>query len=273
VCSSDLSALLSTPLFHGMSGLLFNGEVGLLIFTPWVLLVLICFPSFVRAHLPESVLCGTIFLFNFLFFAKFDSWHGGWVAGPRMLTPTLPFLVIVIVPIIERLQHPGAFGRWPRAALRSLSMALLGAGFLIQVVGGLFPEDRYYALMEFYKDKPAKPWWAGSIPLASIDFLSQMTAAKAQSGRRAEYTHPDQLEVQREEERAYLSMSTAPNEEDFLHSFPNSENMTSPNLMLLKMRLLGLSALPIYGYIISVVFLGLIGLMGLKRYAASVCGE
>ena len=216
------------------------------------------------------MLCGTLFLVNFLFFAKYDSWHGGWVAGPRFLAPTLPFFVMAMVPCIERLQHPDAAAQWPRAwaTLRTAMMILLIAGALIQTLGVVFPEERYYALMQFSMDKPAKPWWTGSIPLASIDFLSRVTAAEARTTRRAEYTGSDQLEVQREEERAYASASTTTNEESFLVSFPNSENLMLPSLMLFKLKSLGLPASAVYGYGVCVFFLGLIGLMGLKRYAA-----
>src|SRR5271165_1814191 len=109
------SLLFATPLFHGMYELLINGEIGLLVFTPWILVALICFPSFARKHLPVSVLCGTLFLFTFVFFAKYDAWHAGWVAGPRFLTPTLPFLAMLTVPWIEKLQRRGTGERWPRS--------------------------------------------------------------------------------------------------------------------------------------------------------------
>jgi hypothetical protein len=284
------SALLSTPLFHGTSELLFNGEVGLLIFAPWILVALICFPSFVRAHLPESVLCGTLFLLNFLFFAKYDSWHGGRVAGPRFLTPTLPFLVMAVVPLIERLKRRDATERESRpwAVLRAVMMILVTAAALIQFLGVIFPEDRYYALMgiyvdtnliEFYADYPqamalyrgprVRPWWAGSIPLASIDFVPRVDATNAQPARSVDLRDHDRATVARQEAQVRAALSTANTEEDFLRSFPNSENLTLPNLMLFKMKLLGLPASAEYGYCVSLACLGLIGLMGLKRYAHS----
>jgi hypothetical protein len=284
------SALLSTPLFHGTFELLFNGEVGLLIFAPWVLGALLCFPSLVRAHLPESVLCGALVLMNFLFFAKYDSWHGGRVAGPRFLTPTLPFLVVAVVLWIERRKHQDATERVPRpwAVLRTAMMILLTAAALIQFLGVIFPEDRYYALMgiygdskliDFYADTPqvmalyqgprVRPWWAGSIPLASIDFVPRVNAANAQPARPVDLKDHDWAAVAPQEAQVRAALSTANTEEDFLRAFPNSENLTLPNLMLCKMKLLGLPASAEYGYCISVAFLGLTGLMGLKSYAQS----
>ena len=278
------SLLFSTPLFQGASELLFNGEVGLLIFAPWFLVALICYPSFVRAHLPESVLCGTLFLFNFIFFAKYDSWHAGWVAGPRFLTPTLPFLVLAMVPCIERFQRRGSAEQGQRgwAVLRTVMMVLVIAGALIQSFGVLYPEERYYTLMgcygpprlmAFYGDArpmafcgetPVRPWWTGSIPLASIDFLARAETPNPRSTRPVDY---DQVTVGRQETQTSAAMSAAKTEEDFLRSSPNFENLISPNLMLFKLKLLGVPASAVYGYGVSVVFVGLIGLMNLKRYA------
>jgi len=266
------SLLFATPLFHGMYELLINGEIGLLVFTPWILVALICFPSFARKHLPESVLCGTLFLFTFVFFAKYDAWHAGWVAGPRFLTPTLPFLAMLTVPWIEKLQRRGTGERWPRslAILRAVTIVLLLTGAGIQIVGVPFPEDRYYSLiLYYYVDRSVKPWWAGSIPLASIAFLSNISAANAHSVRPTESTDGDQLAIVREQAHAYATMNAAKTERDFLDSFPNSENLVSPNLMLYKMKLLGLPSSAVYCYGGSIAFLGLLGLMGLRRSTRS----
>ena len=187
----SVSLLFSTPLWKGVSGLMLNGEIGLLIFAPWTILALVCFPSFVRAHLPESVLCGSLFLLNFLFFAKYDSWHAGWVAGPRFLTPTLPFLIMAMLPCIERLWRLGENrqGSPFLVPFRVTLVVLVVAAGLVQIFGALYPEERYYclmglsadtrllgfygttpAIMELYKGSRRRLWWAGSIPLGSIDF-------------------------------------------------------------------------------------------------------
>jgi hypothetical protein len=159
------SALLSNPLLRGMGELLFNNEVGLFVFAPWIVLSLIAFPLFFREHLAESALCGAIFLLNFLFFAMYPSWHGGMVAGPRLLIATLPFLVLVLVPYIEGLRTARA--QWNRL-LRAVAAGLFAAAFLIQAFGALYPESRYYILSRFYEDRSTKPWWTGSIPLARL---------------------------------------------------------------------------------------------------------
>jgi hypothetical protein len=281
------SLLFSTPLFRGIYELLFNGEVGLLVFAPWFLVALVCFPSFVRAHLPESVLCGTIFPLTFLFFAKYDSWHAGRVAGPRFLTPVLPFLVMAMVPCIKKLQCQGPleFSSRTWRALRTVTMVLVIASALTQFLGVLFPEDRYYALMGLYADaqetgfyggSPAiiglykgtrvRPWWVGSITLASIDFLTRVDHTNAPSARPVELVDHDQTTAARQETQMRAAMSAAKTEEDYLRAFPNSENLMLPNLMLFKLKLLGIPPSAAYVFAVSMVFVGVLGLIGLKRY-------
>lgn len=283
------SQLFSNPLFYGTFKLLFNGEIGLLIFAPWILVALFCFPSFARAHLSESVLCGTLFLLTFLFFAKYDSWHAGRVAGPRFLTPTLPFLVVAMVPFIERVSRRPAVEPLsrPLSAMRSAMAILVIGAALFQCLGALFPEDRYYELMGlygdqkligFYGDAPdiiglyrgprVRPWWVGSIPLASIDFLIHMDTVNVQSPKRVDLADRDQATVARQEAQVRAALTAAKTEQDFLRAFPNSENLTVPNLMLLKLRLLGIPAWIAYVFCTFVIFAGVIGLVGLKRHLA-----
>jgi hypothetical protein len=259
------SATFSTPLFQGLFKVLFSGEFGLLVFAPWVLLALVCLPLFVREHLPESVLCATAFLVYLVFFAKFSHLEGGWVAGPRYLVPILPFLVVAMAPAIQRLQQSAAWKQRPWALIGPLMVALVGVGFLIQSVGTLFPDERYYALREFYEYKPVKPWWFGSVPMASIEFLSQMSIPKGKMAREVEF---DQMTARHEQDRASAGVDSAATEDEYLGRFPNASNMTSPNLMLLKLKPMGLPVSAGIAYAIASVAIGFAGAVGLRRSIA-----
>jgi len=261
------SALLSNPLLRGMGELLFSNEVGLFVFAPWIFVSLIAFPLFLREHLAESALCGAIFLSNLLFFARYPSWHGGMVAGPRLLIATLPFLVLVLVPYIEGLRTARAQlrNRLPRA----VAVGLIAAAFLVQAFGSLYPESRYYILTRFYEDRSTKPWWTGSIPLASLDFLSRIRATEQGSAEQAAPVNPDPLAVSRQEEFAFASMRTAANEQDFLRSFPNSVNLILPDLILAKMRPLGLPRPILFGYFTVSAIACLLGTIGILKYSKS----
>lgn len=261
------SHLLSNPLLQGMYQLLFNGEVGLLIFAPWVILAGVSFRQFMRAHLSEAVLCGTMFVVNFLFFAKAEPWHGGWVAGPRYLVPTLPFVIVVILPCIDGFWQPRAVKEKIWLILRPVAVVSLLAGLLIQCAGVVLPTDRYYRLMGFYEDKPMKPRWAGSIPLASIDYLSKMSTMSAPSTGAVQVLITDQLAVVEQGNQAWAAVNTATSEEEFLSLFPNPENLIVPNLMVTKTRLMGLPTVVGFGYVLGALAIGVAGVVGLKRYA------
>jgi hypothetical protein len=263
-----MSFTFSNPLFQGIGELLFHGEIGLLIFAPWVILSLLCFPQFMRIHLPESVLCGAIFLVNFLFYAKYCQWHGGWAGGPRYLLPTLPFLIMVIVPTLEGIRRGVAIKENQRlwTLLRSLVILLLAAGFIIQAITLTYPRDRYYAQLMFYEHRPIKPWWYGSIPLAAIDYWSRSSIPKTE----ATGTMPGRIQTVAPvvDPSAYADRArTAITEDEFMSLFPNPENLTLPELMVLKRRLMGLPAMAIYGYLIAALFIILAGAVGLKRYS------
>jgi hypothetical protein len=254
--------LLSTPLSEGIPKLLFSGEVGLLIFVPWLVVAFLCFPLFTRRHLPEAMLCAAIFVCNFIFFAKYNSWHGGWVVGPRLLVPTLPFLIMAMAAGTERNQPDGIEGK-SRALVRPLAAVLLAIAFFVQILGVFYPTDRYYALKEFYQHRTAKPWWLGSVPFASIDFLAKLKPIEL-----AESKDSDRFAGVHGQRDPLKSVDPAMSEEKFLTLFPDSENLTLPNLMVLKLGLLGFPAAALYDYIIFLVILGLTGFMDLRKYAA-----
>jgi hypothetical protein len=255
-----LPILFSTPFSRGFFGLLFSQEVGLLVFAPWVLVALICFPQFVREHLPEATLCGLSCLIYFVFFAKFFDWHGGTVAGPRLLIPLLPFLVLMMAPAIQYLKQAAAVKPRYWAAISILMVALIGASFVIQLVGTVFPVDRYYTLSQFYLNRPQKPWWWGSIPLASADFLSRMSLSKGQMAQL------DPLVARHISQNAVASANSAATEQEFLDQFPNSANMMSPNLIWLKVRIMGQSFKMGIAYLVAVLAMAFGGAIGLLRF-------
>jgi hypothetical protein len=129
----------------------------------------------------------------------------------------------------------------------------------------MFPDQRYYFLMDFYKHMPAKPWWYGSIPLASVDFLWQMRTAKEQATRAVEL---DPMVARHERERALAAVESANNQDDYLRSLPNSVNYTLPNLMLFKLRVLGVPTSGGLAYLLAAVAIGCAGAAGIRRCVA-----
>ncbi len=262
------SSLLSTPLLRGLPEILFSGKWGVVVFAPWVLAALILFPRFARKHPAESVLCGTGFLIFLLFFAQFAT-GPGWFAGPRYLVPVLPFLVLAMVPGIQYLQQPSPLTQRTRLAIGSAVMVLVTGGLLIQVTGTFFPDDRYWYLTRFYQPRDAKPWWSGSIPLASIDFLTRMSTEEIQGPREGDDIVSDQLTSRRQRQDALASKDSATTEEEFLGRFPNPINLLAPNLMVLKLKAMGLPVSVGIAYSVAAVLIGLAGAIGLKQSLAA----
>jgi hypothetical protein len=260
----SISSLLATRVFQGMGQLLFNQEVGLLIFMPWAVLVLMGIFSFFHQHKAEALLCGLLFVINFVFFAKYASWHGGMVAGPRFLVPMVPFLLMFLVPQIEWMCNKERIvSRW-RLSFGILAGLLVGASFLIQAVGSVYPESRYYVLTRFYEEKPNQPWWTGSIPLASGDFLLKVWRQDGAPEKRAIAVDSDFASVRRQEEAAFASMATISDERQFLGSFPNSMNFLLPDLFLAKIRALGLPNFAFWSYVAFSAGICLFGVLGIK---------
>lgn len=221
-----------------------------------------------RKHLPESAFCGAVFLITLVFYAKFYAWYGGWAGGPRYLLPTLPFVVMAIVPTLEAVQKRAAIMENQRfwALQRSIVILLLAAGFIVQAVTLTYPRDRYYADLVFYAHKPLKPWWYRSIPLAAVDYWARTSIPKTE----ANYSEPvgSQTVATVDSDSDPLSywkhVDAIATEREFINWLPHPENATLPELMVLKRRLIGLPAKVIYGYLFAALIIILTGAVGLK---------
>jgi hypothetical protein len=143
-----------------------------------------------------------------------------------------------------------------------LLVGLVLVGFSVQVLGLFYPEQRYYQLMAFYEQRPAKPWWTGSIPFASLDFLGGFVAETQPSARAAGavLSSPTGADPKR-------TLRSNLSEEEFLRSFPNSENLTLPDLLFAKARYLGLPAALVYAYLGLSILMGAAGVIGIRKYA------
>jgi hypothetical protein len=144
-------------------------------------------------------------------------------------------------------------------------ISLVLFGFLVQASGVFFPEERYYALTTFYEKLSDKPWWRGSIPLASVDFLPQMGTTTPEMIRTSLSSDPARLAAEAETGK-WAAVSSTTTESQFLSALPNSENFLMPNLLLFKLRLLGIPLIAASIYGLSLSCLAAVGLMGIKCY-------
>jgi hypothetical protein len=78
----------------------------------------------------------------------------------------------------------------------------------------------------------------------------------------------DQMTARHEQDRASAGVDSAATEDEYLGRFPNASNMTSPNLMLLKLKPMGLPVSAGIAYAIASVAIGFAGAVGLRRSIA-----
>jgi hypothetical protein len=266
-------ALLSTPLLRGIGELLLNREVGLVTFTPWVLLAFYYGREFWREHVVEAVLSFGAFAVSLLFYAKYDSWHAGWVAGPRFLTPTIPFLALMLAPQIEK-WWPHREVEKPRSDVwRPVMVAFVLLACAVQVLGTIYPEDRYYDLSAYYERRTVKPWWQHSIELASLDYVAHLPSSKPLRPDLQGPTFADQLSVAKQQAEDLESIPANETEEEFLESLPNAENTIEPNLMLVKMKWIGIPRSAALAYALFALALSALGLAGIKKTIATESPE
>jgi hypothetical protein len=152
----SVSELFANPLLRGMRDLLLNGEVGLLVFVPW-LLVLPFIWRFVWAHhRTEAILVLGVALTNYVFFAKYTAWRGGLSFGPRLLVPTIPFLVVPLAVLFDQKREIRKSAVW-RA-----TVALVACGFAIALATAPYPFSRYYSLRREAREQGrGQEFWVG----------------------------------------------------------------------------------------------------------------
>jgi len=240
--------LLSNPLIGGTRDLLFNGEVGLVWFTPWIVLLPLGLARFWKVRPLECALSLAILLEGFLFFACCVNWHGGWAYGPRMLLPCLPYAALPMVMLFEQ---------WRKNAAASMVFATLAVvSVFIQLTGLPYPATRYYQMVN-YSDAHHQPKpWHGSLILAQWQEFPTIVRDSVSFPRQSMSLDREAAHSEPPFEARIASMSAS----QFLASFRNSINLTCANLCLLKAAKIGLP-LPIVGALSLVLLAGGVGLV------------
>ncbi len=93
----------STPWLEGISGLLVSPGRGLFLYAPVLLVSLLAIPAFFKRHRLEAALILLVGASYVLLYGRWFFWHAGYSWGPRFLVPIVPFAVILMAPLMERL--------------------------------------------------------------------------------------------------------------------------------------------------------------------------
>jgi hypothetical protein len=97
----------STPWLEGISGLLLSPGRGLFLYAPILLVSLLAIPAFVKRHRLEAALALLVSVSYILLYGRWFFWHAGYAWGPRFLIPIVPFAVIFMAPLVEKLSGKG----------------------------------------------------------------------------------------------------------------------------------------------------------------------
>jgi len=145
------------PFLLGAYGLLFSPGKGLFVYVPFLAALAFGAPALFQRARREAIFIGAFFAFYVVLFAHWYYWWSGPNWGPRFLVPTLPFLVLMMAPVIE-------LARQQRKLAMLLGLLSLLA-FLFQLVGVSIPALAYYQRLVRFSPTPVRDYVF--LPLAS----------------------------------------------------------------------------------------------------------
>ena len=125
----------TTPLLTGAGYLLFSSGKGLLWFAPPALLGAFLLVPLARRRPVEALAILAVSLFELAYFARWWAWHGDWSWGPRYLYLTLPFLLLPIALLLDRI------------LVRVATAPVAIAGLVVAVLGVVVDYGGYYSVV------------------------------------------------------------------------------------------------------------------------------
>jgi hypothetical protein len=94
----------TTPIWQGLWGLLFSPYRSTFLHTPLFIASMIAFVPFWRRHRSEAAAIAAISVTLILMYSAWWMWWGGYAWGPRFLVPLTPFWVLLLAPVVEKLE-------------------------------------------------------------------------------------------------------------------------------------------------------------------------
>jgi len=98
---------------------------GLFPYAPVLLVGLLAIPAFVKRHRLEATLALAVSASYVLLYGRWFFWHAGYAWGPRFLVPIVPFAVILMAPLMEKLSGKGWLA-FAALCLVSVALQILG---------------------------------------------------------------------------------------------------------------------------------------------------
>ncbi len=134
----------SYPLLAGVYGLLFSPARSIFLYSPPLVVALLCWPKFLKEHKKRATLILSVSVVFLLVYSKWYCWHGGYCWGPRFLVPVTGFLLLPMGLLIQDFRNR-------KPAVRFGVYGLCIAGFLFQLLPILLnPAYAYGKLIDTY---------------------------------------------------------------------------------------------------------------------------
>ena len=141
---SNPASTLTTPILQGALGLLLSPGKGLLWYAFPIVLTFFGWVPFARKHRAEAAFIVLLFLSVLALFSVYSFWPGDGSWGPRYLSPALAFLLLPILPVIERAIPEAQVAARSRVSIVRLAVsAVIALGFLSNLLGVLVNFDTY----------------------------------------------------------------------------------------------------------------------------------
>ncbi|MBI3740353.1 MAG: hypothetical protein HY257_01185, partial [Chloroflexi bacterium] len=130
------------PILLGIYGLLFSPGKGLFVYIPFLAALPVAFALFFRRARAEAFLIIALVTFYVLLFSAWYYWWGGTNWGPRFLIPILPFLILMLAPVVELALNVSAREKMQKIFAHIFFALCLGA-FAIELLGVSIPSLAY----------------------------------------------------------------------------------------------------------------------------------
>jgi hypothetical protein len=150
--ASDYYGFGGSPV-SGVAGLLFSPGRSIFLYSPILIAALAGLPLLWRRHRALTATVVAIVVVNLGFYGAYIHWWGDWGWGARFLVPMTPFLILPLLPLLQR------WGDLPRTARRAI-YALAAAGVAVQLLDiGLDFQHQIQLMREAGVEPPDAQWW------------------------------------------------------------------------------------------------------------------
>ena len=137
----------------GVAGLLLSPGRSILLYSPVLLAALTGVGAFWRRHRAVAAMLIALVLCNLVFYGAYSHWWGDWAWGPRFLVPMTPFILLPLLPFLERWRR---LSRRARVAI----VGLASAGLVVQLLDvGLDFQHQIELLVESGVPSPDAANW------------------------------------------------------------------------------------------------------------------